>query len=427
MSAIYSELFDEIKGIPVVDVHQHLNPASLSAKSIDDIVFYHYIVTELVSSGMPRRLIEECKGIDRLKVAVNYIKYIRNTSTFWCLKSILRDLYGFDLKSLEPDGVEEMVNVVKQKFNDEAWAKHILKNKVPVEKSFLTLNPLEKPVQHDRDLFTGALRMDPLLPNLTYSNLRRLEEITSLEIMNSSTLEEAVTTLLRGFAGSIVAVTINVQPDDEFISLSISRSDKSTVDTYLSVLRSQGSLDPLAKNTISSYILRVVLEFCENQKLAVQFMLGVKRPVAGASPPDYAITLFNPNQILNLARLFSAYPAVKFDVFIADMLLNHPITVIAKNYPNVYLSGYWWYAMYPEIIRSYLRLRLQMLPYNKIGGFFSDAYVADWVYGKAVLVKSQLAHVLAEFVKEGFMDRGTALEVAKALLSSNAKFLYNLM
>jgi len=427
LSKLYSELFGEIKDIPVIDVHQHLNPLSLSAKSIDDIVFYHYIVTELASSGMSRELLERYRGVERLKVAANYIKYIRNTSTFWCLKSILRDLYGFELRGLEPSNVEELVTAVSQKFSDETWAKHILRDRVPVEKSFLTINPLERMVQYDRELFTGALRMDPILPNLTQSSLRHLEGILSLEIVNSSILEEAIIAILKKFIGSIVAVTINVQPDDEFISLAISRSDKSTVDTYLSVLRSQGILDPLARSTIASYILRIVLGFCEEQKLAVQLMLGVKRPVAGASPPDYAITLFNPRQIIDLAKLFSAYPAVKFDVFIADALLNHPMTVIAKNYPNVYLSGYWWYSMYPELIRSYLRLRLQMLPHNKIGGFFSDAYIADWVYGKAVLAKSQLAHILTNFIEEGFIDKETALEIARALLNENAKSLYNLV
>lgn len=426
MDNFYLELFDEIKGIPVVDIHQHLNPLSLSAKSIDDIVFYHYIVTELTSSGMPRRFFEEFKGIDRLKVAMRYIKYIRNTSTFWCLKSILRDLYGLELKSLDEGAVEKLVNVLSNRFGDEEWAKSILRNKVPVEKSFLTLNPLEKIVGYDRELFVGALRMDPILPNLTQYNLKRLEEVVSIEITNSIKLEEAIISLLKRFLEYIVALTINIQPDDNFISLAISRSDKAVVDTYLSVLKNQGIIDPLARNAIASYILRIVLEFCEEHRIPIQLMLGVKRPIAGASPPDYAVTLFNPSQIIDLTKLFSTYPTVKFDIFIADALLNHPITVIAKNYPNVYLSGYWWYSMYPEIVRSYLRLRLQMIPYNKIGGFFSDAYIADWVYGKAMLAKSQLAYVLSEFIREGFMDSETAIEIAKALLNENAKSLYNI-
>ena len=155
-------------------------------------------------------------------------------------------------------------------------------------------------------------------------------------------------------------------------------------------------------------------------------MIGVKRPVAGASPPDYAITLFNPQQLLDISILLSRYPEVKFDLIYADSLLNHPITVMAKNYPNAYVNGYWWYSMYPEIIRRYLRLRLQMLPYNKIGGFFSDAYVSDWVYGKELIAKKQIAYVLSQLIVEKYIDKDLALEIAEAILSENVVKIYGI-
>lgn len=82
--------------------------------------------------------------------------------------------------------------------------------------------------------------------------------------------------------------------------------------------------------------------------------------------------------------------------------------------------------MYQAIIREYLRLRIQMLPYNKTCGFFSDAYVADWVYGKVVLAKKQIAYVLSEMIYEGYIDRDLAIEIANALLHENAEKLYNL-
>jgi len=82
--------------------------------------------------------------------------------------------------------------------------------------------------------------------------------------------------------------------------------------------------------------------------------------------------------------------------------------------------------MYPEIIRRYIRLRLQMLPYNKIGGFFSDAYVSDWVYGKALIVKKQIAYVLSQLIFEKYIDKDFAFDIAKALLSENAGKMYGI-
>ncbi|MEM2511889.1 MAG: hypothetical protein QXX61_02005, partial [Ignisphaera sp.] len=177
---------------------------------------------------------------------------------------------------------------------------------------------------------------------------------------------------------------------------------------------------------IASYVLHKLLSLCSRYKKAVQFMLGVKKPLPMAAPPDYAITVYNPNQILNLVKIFAMYSEVRFDVLIADSALSHQLTVVAKNYPNVSLSGYWWYSMYPEIIRSYLKLRLQMLPYSKIGGFFSDAYVVEWVYGKASLAKKELAYALSEMVYLNYIDRESALELAKSILCENSIHVYKL-
>ncbi|MEM1562811.1 MAG: hypothetical protein QXV75_07505, partial [Candidatus Bathyarchaeia archaeon] len=34
---------------------------------------------------------------------------------------------------------------------------------------------------------------------------------------------------------------------------------------------------------------------------------------------------------------------------------------MAKNYPNVYMDGYWWYCFFPESISQHLLERIQIL------------------------------------------------------------------
>jgi len=285
----------------------------------------------------------------------------------------------------------------------------------------LTLNPLEKIPKYDKEIFEGGLRMDSIIPNLNKQNLNHLEKITGIDVRNPTDLIEMLSKLIKIFSDHIVAVTVNIQPDDDFLKLQVNEKE---ISPYISTLKEIDTLDINGRRILSSFMLNQLLELCKEYNLVSQFMLGVKRPVPGASPPDYAITIFNPQQLMDLAILFAKYPEVNFDIFIADSLLNHPITVIAKNYPNVFLSGYWWYSMYPEIIKSYLKIRLQMLPYNKIGGFFSDAYVADWVYGKAILAKTQIAYVLTEMINEKCISKDLAIDIAKAILCENAERIY---
>ena len=420
---LFDELFSEILRIPVVDVHNHLNPEALAPRSIDDIVFYHYIVTELASSGMPWEELEGSRGVERLQRALRYIRRIRNTSTYWCLMGSLRDLYGFEGSYIDEKSWRLVAELVEKAVGDEARALRILRERVPVKKSILTIQPLEPLPKYDPQLFTGALRMDSLVPGMTPDSLRRLEEVTGVEVRDPDGLAEALQHLVKKFEGHVVAITFSIQPDDDFYGLA---APHSSVAPYIEALRRGRWIGVTGRRLLNSFAFEELVRIAGEKGLVVQMMLGVKRPLPGASPPDYALVVYRPEQVVNLGLLLARHPETRFDIIIADPLLNHQVSVIAKNYPNSYLSGYWWFSMYPEYISTYLRTRLQMLPYTKIHGFFSDAYVADWVYGKALLAKRELAHTLAVLVEKGYLDKGLALEIAEALLHRNAEELYRL-
>jgi glucuronate isomerase len=421
LTGVYHELYEEVKEIPLVDIHEHLNPAKLSHSSFEDVLFYHYIVTELASAGMDRGEFEKRRGLDRLLYALPYFKYVRNTATFWCLKQMLRDLYGLDVRAIDEGNWKSVVEALNGAANDEKRALDVLTKKCRVVKSFLTLVPFAEVGEYSRDVFTGVLRLDSLVSYLSKDSLVNLEKATGFDTATPEGLSGAVEALFKKYEKDIVAVALSPLPSEIYTTAA-----PSELPLYLRELKSRGFIEQRAKALVSSYILQSFLELCRERRKAFQFMLGVQRPVSGAAPPDYAVTHVNYEQLMNLAGVFALYPEVKFDIIIADARLLHPTTVIAKNYPNVYVSGYWWYSMYQAVIREYLKLRLQMLPYNKAGGFFSDAYVADWVYGKSALIRRQTAHVLAEMVSEGYMDMDLAVEVAKALLHENAKRVYGL-
>lgn len=420
---IYEELYSIIKDMYVIDIHNHLNPERLSPQSYEDIIFYHYIVTELVSAGMSFNRLEGLSGADKFKAVLPYIRYIRNTTTYSALIWMLRDLYGFDGKYIDEKNWRSVMKLIEEKVGDESRAIDILKNRVRVRKSFLTLSPLEKVPKYDRELFTGALRVDPLITNISPQNLAEFENMVGIEINKPDNIDEGLSNLFKYFKNHIVTVALGVNSDEVFLSKMVSKSE---VYPYLLTLKKGLCLDNTGKNIFAAYVLNKVLEYCREYNLVFQLMIGVKRPVPGASYPDYAIIIFNPQQLLDISMLLSRYHDVKFDLIYADSLLNHPITVIVKNYSNAYVDGYWWYSMYPEIIRRYIRLRLQMLPYNKIGGFFSDAYVSDWVYGKALIIKKQIAYVLSQLIFEKYIDKDFAFDIAKALLSENAGKMYGI-
>jgi hypothetical protein len=57
-----------------------------------------------------------------------------------------------------------------------------------------------------------------------------------------------------------------------------------------------------------------------------------------------------------------------------------------------------------------------MLPTNKQIGFFSDAYCVEWTYAKSVIVRKQMARVLADKIEQEQYSFTEALVVAAAIL-----------
>jgi hypothetical protein len=68
---------------------------------------------------------------------------------------------------------------------------------------------------------------------------------------------------------------------------------------------------------------------------------------------------------------------------------------------------------------------LEMLSVNKQVGFLSDAYFADWAYAKAMIVRKQLARVLAEKIEQGQFNKDAAVEIGHAIFFEAPQSLCN--
>ena len=253
--------------------------------------------------------------------------------------------------------------------------------------------------------------------------VRRMQGVTGITITTPLSISDVLHEIVSPFGDRVRTLTLSLKPEEVFLPLN---PEDDQVSPHLETLKEKGTLSSEGKTLISAFLLRRLLEVAESRRLVVQLMLGVTRPIAGASPPDYALVEFNPSQLRYLTQVFARFREVNFDLLVADPLLHHASAVIAKNYQNVYLTGYWWYSLYPEVMNAILRLRPEMLPYTKVGAFFSDAYVADWMIGKIQLAKRVLWNVLSELVRAGFLDPELALEVAEATLKENQRRLYGL-
>ncbi len=411
-------LDDIVGGMPLVDVHTHIDFRNPTASDPSQILLYHYIATELRSVGIP---VEDIRARSRDPVGdlIGYFKLIRNTATYWCLKRILSDLYGFD-SDLEPSGWAELREDMVSRSSDPTWARKVWE-KSRVDRIFLTINPLvEVKPEFDRRMYVASLRLDPLVGGLSKESIDQLEKISGSSASDLERFKELLADRFKAFDGMAVTAAISFQSFETYRLAHEALADEAYAKLY-----SDRPLSGVERVHLRSAALSAVLDLCREYRLPIQIMIGVVRDLPGASPPDLAVC-FRQKGLLSLCRFFHHYRDVDFHLISAYRFQSHELTVIAKNYPNVYLTGYWWYCFFPESIMQHLLERLQLIPMGKICGFFSDAYVLEWIYGKAALTRKMIAEVLNYMVDKGFYTKDLAEEIAVSLLAGNAKRLFKL-
>ena len=166
------------------------------------------------------------------------------------------------------------------------------------------------------------------------------------------------------------------------------------------------------RDTYASYINELFLTGLEErgEEIVFQFSLG-------AEPLPYETgSRIASKTIAQLADMISRHPNLRFQCFLASRHANQSLCTQARELPNFSLAGYWWHNFFPDIIRQIMCERLDMLPVNKQIGFFSDAYCVEWTYGKTILVRKQLAAVLAQKIEQGQYTLDEALSIARTIL-----------
>lgn len=408
-----------VQPLPVVDIHTHIDPLEPAARDVGELVFYHYIVTELETAGIDRSRLSAAKTVEeKVDLFVSSAPLVANTITFWCLRRVLAQ-HGLDV---EADITKETLLQINQKIRANpsraAWPRQALVERNNIRKTALTLNITEEIPTFDKEIFFGTLRMDDLLNSPGENNLRQFMAVTGTSVESLSDFERAVGKRAAEFAqAGGKALTAGLPPEGVFVP-----PDRPAAEKLFDNLLRGKSLTLGDQSVLHNYLLDFFVGLASDLSLPFQLLLGVRRPLPG----NTAVSVLHPGLVTRFAPLFHKFSKTRFDLFLASVVHSQELVATAKNYSNLSLSGFWWYAFSPPYIRSMLTERLLALPVVKLHAFFSDAYNVEWSAGKLALLRKELSWVLAELIISGYLAESRTSETAESLLSKNAMRLYNL-
>ncbi len=429
MDTTQTQIYELLCEIPLIDVHTHVDAAHLSARGLHDILLYHMVISDLYSAGCPdgKRLAEDPGEEEverRIEQALPYLEYIQNTSGWWGMRIILKDLYGWE-RPISTANWREIHAVIRDKSASSAWPREIL-NKARIPRLCTELWRGRDGQANDVLVYslewaffarcqwgqydTALLELEhawaqdspgaPLPVTLGETKIDLPKRIHTLE-----DVQEAIHHYCRAIpyakvinTAQHISTDINYRPVKE--------------GEMRTALQRREKAGPQERDIYANYILETFLTELERAHPGFVFAFSF-----GAEPlPFETGSKLRAETVFEVANIIQRHPKLRFQAFLSSAHQNQAMCTLARELPNLSLAGYWWHNFFPSAIRKVISERLDMLAANKQVGFFSDAYCLDWAYAKSIIVKKQLAAVLADKIAQGQYTLESAARIARQIL-----------
>ncbi len=106
-------LLEEIMTIPAVDVHSHVPAADPFARSLRDLLGYHYYTELAHSSGLARDAVApERPDEEMIPALLTAMENITNTAQYSWMVELAQTLFDFDEPRLTADNYEPLARAV---------------------------------------------------------------------------------------------------------------------------------------------------------------------------------------------------------------------------------------------------------------------------------------------------------------------------
>jgi len=423
------ELEQALSEVPLLDVHTHLVGGKLGARGLHDILLYHMVVSDLYCAGCRAgaRLTQypgwpdRREAEQRIEQALPYLPLIRNCSGYWGVRIIVADLYNWR-EPITAGNWRKLDAMVRERADDRAWHRSVL-DRLRIERTCAEYARRGDGADDDRlqyslewGMFTRTQwnEYDTALYDLERTWGRPPESPVAIGTGPRPVPQRTIRTLAD--VHSAVEYYVATIPYDHVISTASHLSTDidyrvPSVPEMEDALRRRSNAGPQERNIYAAYVSEAFLTELEKHgdRIVFQFSLAAE-PL-----PFETASRLNQTTIAQLAEIIGRHPRLRFQCTVASKHANQSLCTLARELPNFSLSGFWWHNFYPQTIRHVMSERLDMLPVNKQVGFFSDAYVVEWTYAKAVIVRKQMAAVLEQKIAQGQYSMDDALSVARGI------------
>jgi glucuronate isomerase len=416
------ELFDEICKWPIFDPHSHIDPHRPAARSLDEVLGYHYYTELAHSAGMPAAMVApELDGRQRSRNLAGYLDRIDNTVQYSWLLEIARTFHDWGNERITPATIDALFDRALREGKAAEWDQEVW-SRSKLEAVFLT-NDFDDPLEgFDTARYVPCLRTDDLVLKLHEPHtLQRLRRATNVDVQDYPSLRLAIGALFEYFVErGARACAISLPPDFA------PRGHRPKL-AATPIRRALHQMDLRADehDEVRQVMLWTLAEFCAEFRLPFDLMIGPIRNIYPAGVSGGRDLFDRRVSLADYGALFNHFSSVTFPISTLAPDAAAELVAYAWIFPNVVPLGHWWYSNLPAFIAADLRARLQAVPKTKLVGYYSDAYKLEFVLPKFNMYRRVLAETLAEdAVKGRSWPVEQALELARHVLLENPRRIF---
>jgi hypothetical protein len=413
---------DFVYSMKIVDTHEHLvNPAIIKKSWPLDfmLLLNHYAIDDIKSGGLltvtfDGLMKDSLEVQDKWKRIAPYWLNASNTAYNRSVLLTVQKLFGVD--DLKDSTVEVLSEKIRHSYDNETkWFNYVLKSKCKIQ--FVVLDRGDQ-TYGDPEMFRYVKRFDNFVNIDSWSEIKSLMKASGIDIKTVDDLIIALNIAFdKALKEGIVAVKTALAYNRTLLYEEVEKGKAEAVFNQLKMLGDKATLPFSEAKYLQDYMMHRLLELAEKSYMPVQVHTGLQAGQGNA--------IENANPTL-LSNLFLKYPNVKFILFHGAYPYGGELSVLAKNFRNVYIDLCWLYIISPSYSERYLNEWLETTPANKIMAFGGDFKNVEGVYGHQLLARQVVVNVLTTKVKDGYFSEEEAISLARKILHDNAIAILNL-
>jgi len=408
---------DYVNSLEIVDSHEHLMPQeSVKKSSMLDfmLLLHHYADDDIKSAGMNKAtfaelLTDKYSTREKWEIVKPYWEASKNTAYGRVVLLAMDNLYG--IMDLTDDTYEELSEKIKTSY-DLPWYEEVLKNRAKIKYAVMDVgtNRLED------DMFRYVEKFDEFIRINNKDDILAVGEKYEQDI---TTLDSFAKVLEIAFEQAVAKDIVGVKSALAYHRIldyeNVAEQVADKVFSY--VMRGEWELDFEVVKPLQDYMMHRIIQLARKHNLPMQIHTGLQAGdgniISNADP-------------VHLSNLFLEYRDVRFLLMHGAYPYGGELSVLAKNFRNVYIDMCWMYIISPSYSERYLHEWLETVPANKILAFGGDYHNVENTYGHSLMARAVISKVLIEKVRTGYLYEEEAIRIAKRLFYDNGIEFFNI-